>query len=483
LKNLFAEYLVNRPSPAPFTWLNLYLEKIRSKIFSMDNVLQMIEGHGAGLCIDAILDNIFKFGGKDERYKTSHRMWASSNCSIESVLASAMTIYQEVPSGKFRFYCRCCGKSVHNSSSGGYNSLHEIMQHIPYVSITHRLAKRLRLAYTGMIKEEPEDFYFQDDFRLYPKHLQGMEMDTSIVECIPDSSMIDNIIGHDSLILSALKNGVKGSCVEIARTWKSIVVCFFGTDEGLSQNEDIETKPGTLQYDHQVLQEKWEKVLNGGDMKALFPVSHKEKFLYLTDMEENEEDWKSELDHVEGLLASRAVSVTKVDWKDPGFPCQMPNDIHFLLHQQDIDHLNRMLQDDDNDFRFFHQLGLLNAYLQVAPEGSDDAHKYRRIPKIAHQYAFECSNGCENIFTKDGRNKTIRDSNVYVMNSEVNASDFKRLWNISRFLKGENFYELASYPTKAKIVQWVAGEDVKSYLEEDLEFKRDWSIMYEHNFL
>ena len=118
----------------------------------MDNVLQMIEGHGAGLCIDAILDNIFKFGGKDERYKTSHRMWASSNCSIESVLASAMVIYQEVPSGKFRFYCRCCGKSVHNSSSGGYNSLHEIMQHIPYVSITHRLAKRLRLPYTGMIK-------------------------------------------------------------------------------------------------------------------------------------------------------------------------------------------------------------------------------------------------------------------------------------------------------------------------------------------
>jgi hypothetical protein len=30
-------------------------------------------------------------------------MWASSNCSIESVLASAMTIYQEVPSGKLDF--------------------------------------------------------------------------------------------------------------------------------------------------------------------------------------------------------------------------------------------------------------------------------------------------------------------------------------------------------------------------------------------
>jgi hypothetical protein len=405
----------------------------------MDNVLQMIEGRGVGLCIDAILDNI-KFGGKDERYKSSHRMWASSNCSIESVFASAMIIYQEDDSGKFRFYCRCCQKSVHNSSSGGY-TLHEIMLHIPYVSITHRLAKRLRLVYTGMVTEELEDFYFQDDFRLYPKHLKGMEMDNSIVECTSDSSMIDNIIGDDSLILSALKNDVKGNCVEIARTWK---MRFVGTDEGPSQNEDNETpqekksfKPGTLHHDHQVLQEKWEKVLDGGDVKALFPVSHNENFLCLTDMEKKEEDWKSELDHVEGLLASKAVFVTKVDWKDPGFPCQVPNDICFLLQEPDIEHLNHILQDTNNDFRFFHQLGLLNAYLQVALEGSDEAHKYRRIPKIAHQYAFECLNGCENIFTKEGQSKTIKDSNVYVMTSEVNAANYKKLLNISKFSKGE----------------------------------------------
>ncbi len=59
---------------------------------------------------------------------------------------------------------------------------------------------------------------------------------------------------------------------------------------------------------------------------------------------------------------------------------------------------------------------------------------------------------------------------MYVINSEVNSSDFRKLWTVSAFLKGENFYELAPYPKKAKQVQWVAGEDVKSYLEEDLEF-------------
>jgi hypothetical protein len=76
---------------------------------------------------------------------------------------------------------------------------------ILFVSVTHRLAKRLRLASTRMVQEEPGAFHFQDDFRLYPNHLQDMELDNSIVECIPDSSQIYDIICDDSLILSAIK--------------------------------------------------------------------------------------------------------------------------------------------------------------------------------------------------------------------------------------------------------------------------------------
>jgi hypothetical protein len=125
----------------------------------------------------------------------------------------------------------------------------------------------------------------------------------------------------------------------------------------------------------------------------------------------------------------------------------MPCDIHFLLGEGDIKHLNNIFEDDQNDFKYFHPLGLLPAYLQVALEGSDDAHKYRRIPRVAHQLAFECSNGCENIFTKDGQSKIIRDSNVYVMTSEVTAADYKKLQNDSAFLKGEEFYHLvADFP-------------------------------------
>jgi hypothetical protein len=75
----------------------------------------------------------------------------------------------------------------------------------------------------------------------------------------------------------------------------------------------------------------------------------------------------------------------------------------------------------------------------VALEGSDYTHKHRRIPRVAHQFAFECSNGYANMFTKDGQSKIIRDSKIYVMTSAVSATDYKKLQNISAFLKGKNF--------------------------------------------
>jgi hypothetical protein len=301
-----------------------------------------------------------------------------------------------------------------------------------------------------------------------------MEADNTVMECISDSSNLDSVIGNDSLLLSAIKNDAKERFIEATRAWKSIVICIFGTDDDFSQNkttdllqwddeasqDDAETainpnilqvphkgNSGNLQHDHQVLQEKIKQVMNGGDVNALFPINHNEKFLRLEDVEEFEKDWKSELYHLVGLLASRARYVTRVDWKNPEFPCHMPCDIHFLVGEGDIKHLNNILEDDQNNFKYFHQLCVLLAYLQVVLEGSDDAHKYRRIPRVAHQFAFECSNECENIFTKDGQSKIIRDSNVYVMTSEVTADDYKKLQNNSAFLKGEEFYHLvADFP-------------------------------------
>jgi hypothetical protein len=57
------------------------------------------------------------------------------------------------------------------------------------------------------------------------------------------------------------------------------------------------------------------------------------------------------------------------------------------------------------------------------------------------------------------------------MTSEVTAADYKKLQNISTFLKGKNFIILLQIiQKKNKFVQWVACEEVQAYLEEDFEF-------------
>ncbi len=55
-----------------------------------------------------------------------------------------------------------------------------------------------------------------------------------------------------------------------------------------------------------VLQRNFERVMDGEDVKTMFSVSNNEKYLHLEDVEDKKEDWKSELDHLEGLLASNA---------------------------------------------------------------------------------------------------------------------------------------------------------------------------------
>jgi hypothetical protein len=111
---------------------------------------------------------------------------------------------------------------------------------ITYVSLTHRLARRLRLS-SELPTEHQEGFYYQCDFILYPKHLVDMGPDNSVMECIPDSSKLDNVIGDDSLLLSAMRNDAEERFSKATRTWKSIVNCIFGTDDESSQHDYLET--------------------------------------------------------------------------------------------------------------------------------------------------------------------------------------------------------------------------------------------------
>ena len=63
-----------------------------------------------------------------------------------------------------------------------------------------------------------------------------MESDNSVMECIPDSSKLDNVIGDDSLLFLAMKNDAGERFSEATKTWKSIVTCIFGTDDESSQH-------------------------------------------------------------------------------------------------------------------------------------------------------------------------------------------------------------------------------------------------------
>ena len=90
-------------------------------------------------------------------------------------------------------------------------------------------------------------------------------------------------------------------------------------------------------------------------MNGLFPGKSKKKVLQLKNNQDNE-DWKPELDHLHGLLATLEVCVSKVDLKDSQLLCQMPKDIDLLLEEGDINHLNNILLDDKNDFNFFQKL-------------------------------------------------------------------------------------------------------------------------------
>jgi len=75
----------------------------------MDNFILKIrdpEGDEVfGLSIGSMLDNVFKFGAKDNRYK-HHEEWANSNCCIETVCASATVIYRQPESEKYHFFVR-----------------------------------------------------------------------------------------------------------------------------------------------------------------------------------------------------------------------------------------------------------------------------------------------------------------------------------------------------------------------------------------
>ena len=60
--------------------------------------------------------------------------------------------------------------------------------------------------------------------------------------------------------------------------------------------------------------------------------------------------------------------------------------------------------------------------LDLAPEESEDAHLYRKLPMASCSYASECSNLFSDNFSTVGRKNAIKSSILYVIESEDNKN-------------------------------------------------------------
>ena len=55
-----------------------------------------------------------------------------------------------------------------------------------------------------------------------------MESDNSVMECVPDSSKLDNVIGDDSLLLSAIKIDAEESLARQQEHGRALLPVFLG---------------------------------------------------------------------------------------------------------------------------------------------------------------------------------------------------------------------------------------------------------------
>ena len=108
--------------------------------------------------------------------------------------------------------------------------------------------------------------------------------------------------------------------------------------------------------------------------------------MYLEDVE-----WESKHLLLDDILLQKAHKIMLVDWLHESFPTSVPDDF-LILENHDLKYLGFILKNNPFNIKFFHQLGLLQCYLDSAPEGSEDAHLYRRLPMVSHPYPNECSN-------------------------------------------------------------------------------------------
>ncbi len=88
---------------------------------------------------------------------------------------------------------------------------------------------------------------------------------------------------------------------------------------------------------------------------------------------EDVDEWKNKHLLLDDILLQKINKIMLVDWLHDSFPSSIPDDV-FILEKHDLNHLTFILKNNPFNIKFLDQLGLLQCYLDSAPEGSEDAH-------------------------------------------------------------------------------------------------------------
>ena len=135
------------------------------------------------------------------------------------------------------------------------------------------------------------------------------------------------------------------------------------------------------------------------------------------------EKFKPHKFHLGNVIKCNITRIKMVDWQNDDFLNHIPEDCA-LFTEKDNKVMNNILSEHGNNINCFHQIGCLEQYLvrKDKNDPNESAKKYLNIPHITYAFAFECGNVCQNIWTKEGRNATVK-NRQYVIESVVLVED------------------------------------------------------------
>eukprot|EP00956_Cyclotella_meneghiniana_P033944 scaffold100591_cov30-Cyclotella_meneghiniana.AAC.1 len=428
----------------------LLLEVLHS-VFSDSSIIQKcpIESARGGVCIS--IRNILKQCIRHHQLK--RKCFDDIHCysNLQYICSRRMIVYQEEGRSGFLIGCEVCKKPCQPQSVEAYPTLDLALHAIQFVAVSHRLMHLTSKEFFS------ENFTYEDNF----------------LPCTPNSEEYNSCLGDDQLVASV----IEGELNQYEKFWEVIWhdICFVDGECG----EAI--KSFSDRY-YQVLEKGMDFVHDY--FPHVQPVEH--LVLENIGLKVDGKQWDGEDGLNEQQLMQNLEMLMKIDWRHDSFDglCPQP---YGSFQKSDMDALMEVLQDPTNDFKSFHQLGFLPDYVQHAKKNTKGKvdklwDMYMRFPKISHQYAFEKSNLCRDVFSNKGRKQRLPSSIMFVAMSQFTCEKGNDDW--LTMMTSHPAFEVAIEPDANHIItariMWIVSEELLSYLMSKLHCCLQLTNSYEH---